>query len=149
MGDDDLQKREAATVNQLKTHYPMDTRPTFPLSRYFQRPSRTHPIYSCLSSLSLSTNPPVEILQLTRVVCQTTASTCLGVPGGRLDMGSLWSLYKMRETLWFCLVSDLKTSVRVLGLCCVYLCRSISLYDCLVVNGTSKFIINIHSRHGY
>ena len=31
---------------------------------------------------------------------------CLGVPGGRHDIRSLWGLYKMHETLWFCLVSD-------------------------------------------
>ena len=79
---------------------------------------------------------------------------CLGVPGGRLDKGSLWDLYKIHETLWFCLVSGLNSSVGVLGLCLVcqsavqYLCRSISLHDCLVVNATSKFIINIPSRHG-
>ena len=30
----------------------------------------------------------------------------------------------------------------------VYLCRSICLPDCLVVNGTSKSIIYILSRHG-
>ena len=42
---------------------------------------------------------------------------CLGVPGGRLDIGSLWGVYKMRETLWFCLVSGLNISVRVLVLC--------------------------------
>ena len=30
----------------------------------------------------------------------------------------------------------------------VYLCRWISLHDCLVVNGTSTFIINMPSRHG-
>ena len=30
----------------------------------------------------------------------------------------------------------------------MYYCRSICLHDCLVVNGTSKFIIYIPSRHG-
>ena len=30
----------------------------------------------------------------------------------------------------------------------VYLCKSISLLDWLVVNGTSTTIINIPSRHG-
>ena len=30
----------------------------------------------------------------------------------------------------------------------VYLCRSIYLHDCLVMNGTSTSIINIPSRHG-
>ena len=30
----------------------------------------------------------------------------------------------------------------------VYLCKSISLLDWLVVNGTSTIIINIPSRHG-
>ena len=30
---------------------------------------------------------------------------CLGVPGGRHDTRSLWGLYEMHETLWFCLVS--------------------------------------------
>ena len=54
----------------------------------------------------------------------------------------------MRETLWFCLVSGLNISVGVLVLCCVYLCRSISLHNLLMVNGTSKFIINIPSRYG-
>ena len=37
--------------------------------------------------------------------------------------------------------------VTSLGSLCVYLCRSISLHDCLVANGTNKFIINIPSRH--
>ena len=70
-----------------------------------------------------------------------------GVPGGRLDIRSLWVLYKMHETLLFCLVSGLNLSVEVLVLCSVYLCRSICLHDCVVVNGTSKSIINIPSRH--
>ena len=52
----------------------------------------------------------------------------LGVPCGRLDIGSLWGLQKMRETLWFCLVSGLNISIGVLVLCGVYLCRTIRLY---------------------
>ena len=30
---------------------------------------------------------------------------CLGVPGGWHDTRSLWGLYEMYETLWFCLMS--------------------------------------------
>ena len=55
---------------------------------------------------------------------------CLGVPGGRLDIRSLWGLYKMRETLWFCLVNDLNISVGVLVLClCVFVCRMTPLQN--------------------
>ena len=31
----------------------------------------------------------------------------------------------------------------------VHVCRTIRLHVCLVVNGTSTFITNIPSRHGY
>ena len=41
------------------------------------------------------------------------------------------------------------------GECVVFVCRTSPLqdetpvwHDCLVVNGTSKFIINVSSRHG-
>ena len=40
---------------------------------------------------------------------------CLGVPGGRHDIRSLWGLYKMHETLWLCLVSGLNVSDGSLG----------------------------------
>ena len=40
---------------------------------------------------------------------------CVWVPGGRHDIRSLWGLYKMHETLWFCLVSGLNISDRSLG----------------------------------
>ena len=42
-----------------------------------------------------------------RVRVNKGKTACLGVPGGRYDTRSLWDLYKMHETLWFCLVSGL------------------------------------------
>ena len=38
-----------------------------------------------------------------------------GVPGGRHDTRSLWGLYEMHETLWFCLVSGEYRSPLYLG----------------------------------
>ena len=96
--------------------------------------------------ISTSDSPELAIYQLSSsrlLAIRARVGHCLGVPGGRLDIGSLWGLYKMQETLWFCLVSGLNICVGVLVLCCMYLCRPISLHDCLVVNGTSTFIINI------
>ena len=54
-------------------------------------------------------------------------------------------MYKMHETLWFCSVSGLNTSVGVLGLSvvCVPLQDDTPIcHDCLVVNGTNRFIIS-------
>ena len=103
----------------------------------------------CLPKRSLR-NEELLIFHLWRIRHQTIR---LGVPGGRLDIRSLWGLYKMHKTLWLCLLSGLNISVGVLGLCVCSsagrpLCRSICLHDCLVVNGTSKSIINILSWHG-
>ena len=59
--------------------------------------------------------------------------SCLGVPGGQHDIQSLWGLYKMNKTLWFCLVSDRSS----LSWGSVVLsagrprCRTIHLYVCL------------------
>ena len=72
---------------------------------------------------------------------------CLGAPGGRHDIRSLWGLYKMHETLWFCLVSD-RSSLSWGSVVSLQDDTLVCLHDCLVVNETSKFIIYIPSRDG-
>ena len=71
---------------------------------------------------------------------------CLGVLWlFGLILRSLWGLYKMHETLWFLfgVVVVCSSSGRAH-------CRELTpvCHDCLVVNGTSKLIINISPRHG-
>ena len=54
--------------------------------------------------------------------CHQVGGLFGGIPGVRFDIGSLWGLYKMHETLWFCLVSVLCSSAGR------YFCRTIRLY---------------------
>ena len=75
-----------------------------------------------------------------------------GYLGVRFDIGSLWGLHKMHKTLWFNLMSVIS---RLGGSVVVFVCWTSPLqdetpgcHDCLVVNGTSKFIANMSSRHG-
>ena len=46
-----------------------------------------------------------QVLKSVRNQTSHQVGGCLEVSGDRLDVRSLWSLYKMHETLWFCLVS--------------------------------------------
>ena len=56
---------------------------------------------------SPSLNPAAITIKKTRYPDDIISGvpSCLGVLGGRFDIWSFWGLYKMHETLWFCLVS--------------------------------------------
>ena len=92
-------------------------------------------IYICVTQRGMDLNTSLSRLFYLILYTQSLVQLysclfvpCLGVPGGWLDIRSLWGLYKMHDTLWFCLVSGLNISVGVLGLCGVSLCRTIRLY---------------------